>query len=103
MLVDFLVDYLDVKTEEKVGKLRGDIVTCRDVFTYFFFFKEEKKNQLTPPKSKPFSLRMKLKIPYLSRGLEWSSSKVGCSVFPLNLFVRKVPPIAVILTSTVIR
>jgi hypothetical protein len=101
MLVDFLVDYLDVKTEEKVGKLRGDIVTCRDVFTSFFL--KKKKNQLTPPKSKPFSLRMKLKIPYLSRGLEWSSSKVGCSVFPLNLFVRKVPPIAVILTSTVIR
>jgi hypothetical protein len=80
---------IDVKTEKKLGDLRGDIGAIRYVLAHSF-----RKSRPSPPKNERFSQEMNLKIPFLSRGLKLSNSKPGCRVSTLHFFVKWIPPTA---------
>jgi hypothetical protein len=69
---------MGVETEKKVDELRGDIGAIRQGLTPSF-----RKPQSSPPKNKPLSQEMHLKIPLSSHGLKLSNSKPGCKVSAL--------------------
>ncbi len=77
---------IDYRCEDrkKVGEMRGDICTIID--TSWLSPSENPDHHL--PKNEPFSQKVHLRIPLLSRGLKLSNSKPGCRVSALHFFVK---------------